>query len=158
MNTLYRKARPCIRCTYKQYAPREFSSVLGSGDRVIHKSHHLAGARGVIWCWRCGAYGTFKPRRLINECRGYPTQNGADNLSRLRKGLPPNHLKGSWPNPDTAVLWEDVRCVRICSIILRGRQNLSKSDSRNHMAIIYRSTCTCGDLYSFNLWMKSHTI
>ena len=92
-----------IRCNYKQFAPREFTGILGTGDRVIHKSHHLAGARGVIWCWRCGAYGTYKPRRLIEKCKGYPTQNGADNLSRLRKGLPPNHLKGVWPNPDTAL-------------------------------------------------------
>ena len=94
----------CVSNTVKDFGPKEFSGVLGTNDRVIHKSHSLAGKKGLVWCWKCGSFGTAIPRNLIKPCNGAPTSKaGADNLKRLRRGLPPWQLKGKWPYPDSAL-------------------------------------------------------
>ena len=89
-----------IRCNTKTFAPREFSGYVGSGRRALHKSHSLAGGRGVVWCWKCGKIAITKPRGLVRRCTEVPNTWGKATLSRLRKGLPP-YGHSDWPTGDS---------------------------------------------------------
>ncbi len=55
-----------------------------------HPTHELAVTRGVMWCTKCAAYTTRRPRTLRFHCGGKPASAAARNiLTRLRQGQPP---------------------------------------------------------------------
>ena len=99
LNLKTRVAR--LRLNKKSFAPKEFTGYVGSGRKPLHRTHRLAAARGVVWCWKCGQTATFKPRGLTKPCRA-PTDWGLATLKRLRKGKPPYNLD-DWPDDDGAV-------------------------------------------------------
>ena len=41
-----------------------------------------------------------KPRGLVAKCKEIPNNFGKATLARLRRGLPPFHLKKGWPTGD----------------------------------------------------------
>ena len=98
-----------MRCRSKTFTPQEFTGVMGTGGRVIHKSHRLAGGRGVVWCWKCGYYAVIRPQKLCRPCPGAPGEKGAMTLARLRKGLPPYSV-GKWSARDNS-LFRKLRVV-----------------------------------------------
>jgi hypothetical protein len=98
-----------MRCRSKTFTPQEFTGVMGTGGRVIHKSHRLAGGRGVVWCWKCGHYAVIRPQKLCRPCPGAPGEKGAMTLARLRKGLPPYSV-GKWSARDNS-LFRKLRVV-----------------------------------------------
>ena len=99
-----------VRCTKKSFAPREFSGFIGSNRKKAHTSHSLAAARGVVWCWRCGKVAVTKPKGLVRPCSGAPSPFGKRTLERLRKGLPPFHLK-DWPTGDQVIYRQLTVCT-----------------------------------------------
>ena len=88
-----------VRCNHKRFAPQEFTGFIGNATIPIHRSHSLAGGRGVVWCWTCGRYAVIKPKLLCQPCPGGANASGKYTLQRLRNGLPPFGL-GSWPEGD----------------------------------------------------------
>jgi len=71
-------------------------SQLHMGNVPIHSSHTLHYRQGIIWCWKCGAYGTEVPKKLTGECLGERTRGAEGFVSRLQQGLTPR--KGmEWP-------------------------------------------------------------
>ena len=70
----------------------------GASQRQLHPSHSLAGARGLLWCWRCGCVATVCPRKLTEPCKT-PTRHGQLCLNRIRRGVPPYVFRGEWPIP-----------------------------------------------------------
>lgn len=38
----------------------------------LHPSHTFGYYRGIMWCWKCGAYGTTKPLYLTKPCKPLP--------------------------------------------------------------------------------------
>ena len=68
------------------------------GKVVLHHSHSLGWHKGLIWCWKCGRYGTSVPIKLKGECCT-TTLSGEKNLCRLRQGKPPS--KVDWPHDET---------------------------------------------------------
>ena len=59
------------------------------GGATVPASHQLGALGGFLWCWRCGAYTSGKPRQLLQECKRRPSSAGKSVLSRLLRGLPP---------------------------------------------------------------------
>ena len=70
---------------------------LGTGRATLHPSHNLAGTRGFIWCWRCGAYATRVPRLLVEPCRETGRVTCRAMLSRIRAGQTPFPSMKRWP-------------------------------------------------------------
>ena len=68
------------------------------GKVALHPSHSLGWHRGLIWCWKCGHYGTAVPIKLKGKCCT-TTLSGEKNLCRLRQGKPPS--KVDWPFDET---------------------------------------------------------
>ena len=65
------------------------SDRLGSFSRRLHPSHIFGHTRGILWCWRCGAYAITAPQTLSEPCpRGCDTY-GRRCLNRIRRGLTP---------------------------------------------------------------------
>ena len=65
------------------------------GSQDVHTSHAAAVYRGVVWCWKCGAWGTRKLQRLAAECKP-PTARGLRVRKRLREGKTPQQ-GFEWP-------------------------------------------------------------
>ena len=64
-------------------------SQLVIGRQALHSSHKLHHKRGVVWCWRCGAYGTESLIKLAKVCDGETSRGTEGFLSRLKLGLTP---------------------------------------------------------------------
>ena len=68
----------------------------GSRCRPLRTSHHLASHRGIVWCWKCGKYGTSRGRDLLKPCKGGASAAGKKALERIREGRTP-HNSITWP-------------------------------------------------------------
>ena len=70
----------------------------------LHGSHGITILRGIMWCYRCGAYAEQNPIALKEVCPGTPpSRRRRDCLSRMRKGLHP--IPGqSWMEAASTVL------------------------------------------------------
>eukprot|EP00974_Lingulodinium_polyedra_P110719 10707396-Lingulodinium_polyedra.AAC.1 len=61
----------------------------------FHDTHVLAHKRGLLFCWRCGAYGSKGPQKLLKPCLGRGRKT-AEIVRRLSRGLTPvSHVQ--WP-------------------------------------------------------------
>ena len=66
----------------------------------LDPSHRLAWHRGVIFCWRCGAYSTGgRVGNLIRLCPPKPTLKQGRQLGLIRQGKSPTP-DGVWPLPE----------------------------------------------------------
>ena len=65
------------------------------GHSTIHESHCILRSRALelVFCSRCGSMGRCHLRHLAKPCRQVLNQAGAQNLSRLSKGLMPGTSK-----------------------------------------------------------------
>ena len=69
------------------------------GHRQVGPGHLLVAHRGLMWCWRCGAWSTEVARSLASPCPARPTRAGRDVLRRLAKGKTPKQSV-QWPEPE----------------------------------------------------------
>ena len=76
--------------------PAILASQLNLGHLHLHHSHLLHHRRGVVWCWKCGAYGTEALRNLSRPCAIQPARAGKVVLSRLKDGHTPR-VGMEWP-------------------------------------------------------------
>ena len=88
------------------------SSKIGLFSKRINPSHVLGHTRGIIWCWRCGAYAISAPQTLAEACPGGCDTYGRAVLSRIKRGLTPRS-DVKWPDrgataenapPDLAII------------------------------------------------------
>ena len=94
---------------------------LGSFSRMIHPTHPLGHKRGVVWCWKCGAFAVRDPQKLGDPCMPISFSGpaikseayGRACLSRVRRGLTPRSDM-QWPDqreqpldapPDLAIIF-----------------------------------------------------
>ena len=84
---------------------------------ALHESHSLlVDARTGYWlCWTCGAVAKSVVRELARPCPRTVTGNGADNLSRLDKGLYPG------TGPEARAYNEQLRKGRVFDTGVVGR-------------------------------------
>ena len=57
------------------------------GQRLNELGHELYRTGPLTWCNRCACHGQTKPRKLLEQCRGFPTAPA--HLRRLRLGQDP---------------------------------------------------------------------
>ena len=65
------------------------------GDNVTHFTHSLMLFRGLVYCGKCGAVGTFKLHKLARPCLP-PTQAGINNIKAIRNNKLPLNVP-AWP-------------------------------------------------------------
>ena len=66
---------------------------------TTHASHRLAFYRGLYICLRCGHMAHTEVHKLKDECHA-PRPAGVSNLKRMRRDMPPYHIKRryqGWP-------------------------------------------------------------
>ena len=104
--------------------------------------------------WLQGCAGHERPS-VLGANRGIVSQGLSivqwlkyNELQRMTQGVP-----GIW----NIFFWEDCDCLRIVGIFLEGHQNSRRFNLRNHMATIYRSTCTYGYVH-FSIYGWSHIL
>ena len=66
------------------------------GGKIPHATHALQHHRGLVWCWRCAAYGADKLQKLAEVCRPELTEGTKSFLRRLKNGLTPRP-EMDWP-------------------------------------------------------------
>ena len=69
---------------------------LNLGKQTLHLSHDMHHERGIVWCWRCGAYGTAGGKNLMKACGGEVSRGAGYFLNRLRAGMTPRSCV-EWP-------------------------------------------------------------
>ena len=78
-------------------APSERGVLCRFGDRAVHTSHTFGYCRGILWCWKCGAWtqgGIIV--KLLECCPRRPNAAGEAVLRRLSKQLTPT-VQSVWP-------------------------------------------------------------
>jgi len=63
---------------------------------VVHISHRTTLHKGLVMCWKCGAYSKARLRALARRCQ--PLKCTQARLARMRQGLPPTPGL-VWPEP-----------------------------------------------------------
>ena len=77
---------------------------------TTHESHRLAFYRGLYICLRCGHMAHTEVHKLKDECHA-PRSAGVSNLKRMRRDLPPYHIKRryhGWPSVEQQAVPQNI--------------------------------------------------